>query len=283
MNDQVLVIESRLATEELSSPEPARVPGSSKPLLRFRVMAWGVHLYTALGLMLAAAIAVLLVRGDASAFRWSFVLMLVATFIDATDGTLARAVGVKRVLPNFDGRKLDDLIDFLNYTFLPLLLVWRAGAMPGGHEVWLLFPLLASVYGFCQVQAKTDDGYFLGFPSHWNTVAFYLYVLPIPEWVALGSVIGFAVLTFVPTRYLYPTQPGLINVISLVLGAVWSVMIAGILWLMPDGRHPTTDPVVTRIAWISLFYPAFYLVVSWLISLRLWLRKPGAERDVEDA
>src|SRR6185437_1874310 len=78
-----------------------------------RVSAWCVHFYTALGLAAAAAIAVLMVRGGPDAFRWSFLLMLAATVVDATDGTMARRVGVKKVLPNFDGRKLDDLTDFL--------------------------------------------------------------------------------------------------------------------------------------------------------------------------
>ena len=43
------------------------------------------------------------------------------------DGTLARRVRVKEVMPSFDGRRLDDLVDFLTYTCMPLLLVWRAG------------------------------------------------------------------------------------------------------------------------------------------------------------
>src|SRR5207249_737286 len=135
----------------------------------------------------------------ADAFRWSFVLMLVATLIDATDGTLARRVRIKEVLPGFDGRKLDDLVDFLTYTTLPLLLIWRAQLLPAGQDAWLLCPLLASAYGFCQVAAKTADGYFLGFPSLWNVVAFYLYVLHLqverhdvpqggePEEIAVGG------------------------------------------------------------------------------------------------
>src|SRR5262245_27396018 len=114
------------------------------------VMAWAVHFYTALGLVAAAAIALLIIDGSGAAFRAAFVLMVVATLIDATDGTLARMVRVKEVLPGFDGRRLDDLIDFLNYTCLPLLLVWRAGLLPRGGEAWLLVPLLASAYGFCQ-------------------------------------------------------------------------------------------------------------------------------------
>ena len=138
------------------------------------LLAWSVHLYTALGLVAAAAMAVLIVRGDVAAFRAAFLLMVFATIIDATDGTLARAVRVKTVVPGFDGRRLDDLTDFLNYTFLPLFLIWRAALMPAGYEGWLLLPLLASAYGFCQVEAKTADGFLLGFPSYWNVVAIYL-------------------------------------------------------------------------------------------------------------
>ena len=40
-------------------------------------LAWSVHFYTALGLVAAAGIAVLIVRGGAESFRWAFVLMLV--------------------------------------------------------------------------------------------------------------------------------------------------------------------------------------------------------------
>src|SRR5947208_16843336 len=147
-----------------------------RPLLP-QVLAWGVPLYTALGLVAAAGIAVLIVNGGAESFRWAFALMLLATLIDATDGTLARRVRVKEVLPGFDGRRLDDLIDFLNYTSLPLLLIWRAGILPAGREAWLLVPLLASAYGFCQLHAKTADGFFPGFPSCSHVVALYPYVI----------------------------------------------------------------------------------------------------------
>src|SRR6516225_783419 len=177
--------------------------GRGRPTPLRIALAWGVHFYTALGLVASAGIALLTIRGTGEAFRWAFLLMMVAVLIDATDGTLARAVRIKEVLPGFDGRRLDDLIDFINYTCLPLLLIARAGLLPGGWEVCLLLPLLASAYGFCQVSAKTDDGYFLGFPSLWNVVAFYLYVLQLPGWLAVSVVVVFSLLTFVPTRYLY--------------------------------------------------------------------------------
>ena len=76
----------------------------------------------------------LLVRGGPASFRWSFLLMALATIVDSTDGTLARRVRIKEVVPGFDGRRLDDIIDFLNYTFLPMLLIWRAELLPPGRR-----------------------------------------------------------------------------------------------------------------------------------------------------
>src|SRR5690348_16271703 len=171
----------------------------------WKILAWCAHLYTALGLVCAGGIAVAILERE---FRFAFLLMFVATVIDATDGTFARLVRVKEVLPNFDGRRLDDLIDFQTFTTLPLLLIWRAKLLDGESPAWLAAPLLASAYGFCQVSAKTDDGYFLGFPSYWNIVAFYLYLLRPPTWLTIGLLLFFAFMTFVPARYLYPTHRG---------------------------------------------------------------------------
>jgi phosphatidylcholine synthase len=234
------------------------------------ILAWCVHGYTALGLVAAAVLAVLIVQGDGESFRWCFVLMLAATLIDATDGTLARRARVKEVVPGFDGRRLDDLIDFLNYTFLPLLLVWRARLLPQGYEPWLLAPLLASAYGFSQTGAKTADGFFLGFPSYWNVIAFYLYLLRPPGWLCLALVLLFAVLTFVPSRYLYPSQRGGLNRLTNILAAIWVGLVAWMLFLMP-GREGEVSPgrnsQLIWLSYLSLFFPVYYLLASWSISL----------------
>lgn len=235
-------------------------------------LGWCVHMYTALGLLAAALIAVLIVHGGAEAFRRAFLLMAAATLIDSTDGSLARRVRIKEVVPGFDGRRLDDLIDFLNYTFLPLLLIWRAGLAPEHNSLVLLLPLLASAYGFCQTEVKTDDGYFLGFPSYWNIVAFYLYTLqPLPAWVVIGVLVVLALLTFVPSRYLYPSQRGKLNRAMVLLGAAWAALLAWILCTMPADF---TRPLVLA----SLFYPIGYLGASWLISVRLWRIRSATSR-----
>ncbi len=253
---------------------PLSSPGERR---RLRVLGWCVHCYTGLGLLAAAGIAVLIVRGGHASFRWAFVLMLIATLIDSTDGALARAVRIKEAVPSFDGRRLDDLIDFLNYAFLPLLLIWRAGILPTGYEPCLLLPLVASAYGFCQVEAKTDDGYFLGFPSYWNLVAFYLYLLdtfisPLAGWLSVGLIVGLALLTFLPSRYLYPSQRGRLNMLTSLLGIVWMLLLVWILYRLPTGEgpvSPTIDRLTKGLILLSLMFPAYYMVMSWLVSVRL--------------
>jgi phosphatidylcholine synthase len=223
--------------------------------------AWGVHAFTALGLVAAAGIAALVVEGGNAAFTRAFELMIVATAIDALDGPLARWARVHEVLPGFDGRRLDDLIDFLNYTCLPLLLIWRAGLLSGAQSWWLLAPLLASAYGFSQADAKTEDGYFLGFPSYWNVVAFYLYFLKLDARWSLAILVTLALLTFVPLRYFYPTQPGLANRVVCVLAALWGGMLVLILMLAPE----------MRTSWLlaSLAFPLGYLLFSWYLNWAL--------------
>jgi phosphatidylcholine synthase len=232
---------------------------------REKFLAWGVHLYTATGLLCAAGIALLVVRGGTDAFRKALALMLLATFIDSTDGWLARRARVKEVVPSFDGRRLDDLVDFHTYTTLPLLLIWRAEILPAGLQWWLLLPLLASAYGFSQVNAKTDDGFFLGFPSYWNVVAFYLYMLRPPAGLSLACIITLSVLTFIPSRYLYPSQRTPFSLLTSVLALIWAFVLLLILaGVLADARSWTIA---------SLGFPAYYMLLSWVLTLQYARRK----------
>lgn len=241
---------------------------------REKFLAWCVHLYTATGLLAAAGMAVLIVRGGDDAFHSALLLMLLATFIDSTDGWLARRARVKEVVPTFDGRKLDDLVDFHAYTTLPLLLIWRAEILPAGQSWWLLLPLLASAYGFSQVNAKTDDGFFLGFPSYWNVVAFYLYMLRPPAWASLAIIILLSILTFVPSRYLYPSQRTPFSRLTTLLAAIWAVLLLLVL------ARVTDEPRSLTLA--SLGFPIYYMILSWALTLRLSRREREVSQPVFD-
>ena len=226
-----------------------------------RSAAWGVHLYTGSGAVVALLALAAAVRGD---YRGSFAWLTVAFFLDCTDGTLARAARVKEVLPHFDGSKLDDIVDYLTYVFVPVVIVCRAGLVPdsSGGMIVAAMPLLASAYGFCNAAAKTPDHFFTGFPSYWNVVALYLYALRAPTWFNVAVLVFLSAMVFVPIRYLYPSRFPAARGLTIALGIVWFFSVVALL-----GQFPTPS---RGLAIASLFFPAYYV----LISLRLHFTTP---------
>ena len=157
-----------------------------------------VHVYTALGLPLAMAALIAAAQGDA---RGMFLLLMAAIVIDGTDGPLARRFDVSRWTPRFDGRKLDDITDYLTYVFVPMFFIWKSGLVTGPWVAVLMLGLLASGYGFSNLAAKTDDKHFTGFPSYWNVLAFFLYLANLPVWLNGLIILILAVLVFVPIKF----------------------------------------------------------------------------------
>jgi phosphatidylcholine synthase len=243
-------------------------------------VGWIAHAFTAVGLVLAAGMAIAIVEGSAAGFRQAFVLMLVACLVDATDGSLARKLRVKELIPNFDGAKLDDIIDFLTFTSLPLLLMWRAELLPQNMEWVLLVALVASAYGFCQGNAKTPDGFFVGFPSYWNIVAFYLYVLKFPGVIAALLTLVLALLTFVPSYYLYPSRGAAFSRLTNFLVGIWVVVLLWVLWALPT-TDPPEDPKLAEQGYLwalaSLFYPIYYMAISWGVTIQRWQHERTTE------
>jgi phosphatidylcholine synthase len=227
------------------------------------VAAWGVHVYTASGSVLALLIVLAAIEGDAVRALW---LGLAALIIDGTDGMLARRLRVKEVVPWFDGARLDDIVDYLTYVFAPVVLLWTTGHLPGGTwgTVVAAVPLLTSSYQFCRVDAKTDDHFFLGFPSYWNVVAFYAIVLDWRPGTVAAVVLVCAVLVFVPVRYLYPSRTEAYWQLSLALTVVWLLCYAVLLVQMPAPWLP----------WVLL--SALYLV--YYAGLSIYLTLTGVAR-----
>ncbi len=73
-----------------------------------RIKAYLVHAYTASALVLLLLSAVLLIGEE---YEPSLAILLLAVVIDSTDGMLARRYDVKAAAPEFDGRRMDDVID----------------------------------------------------------------------------------------------------------------------------------------------------------------------------
>jgi phosphatidylcholine synthase len=231
--------------------------------------AYFVHVYTASGLVFAfLAAAEICSRGEDPRPAWVFLWLTLAVLVDATDGPLARLWHVTTRAPRFDGRKIDDIVDYLTFTFIPLLLVWRMEWLPSAAEFLIPAALIASVLGFSNTLAKQEDeGFFLGFPSYWNIYAFFVGL-----WSELyggtGQLVSaillglLTMLTVAPVRFVYPnlaSPPW--KVPMLAGGGVWLVILWAMLPIYPD-------EVPGWLHWLSLVYPVFYIIVSIYLDVR---------------
>lgn len=221
-------------------------------------LAWLAHFYTALGVVCAFLAARAVIEFD---YRAAFFWLGVQIIIDATDGVLARAVRVSERLPWFNGAKLDDIVDYLTYVFVPALFVWRAILVP---DAWTLpvvvAMLLSSAFGFNRDDAKTEDHFFTGFPSYWNLVVFYMHLLQLPSRMNGVILLALAGLVFVPIRYVYPSRMPVLRWTTNLLGVVWGGLLLAILW-----KYPAIP------GWLllaSLFFPGYYIGLSLVLNVR---------------
>ena len=233
-----------------------------------RLVALSVHAYTALGVVCAfLAIKAL----DARAYDTMYLWMLVAVIVDATDGFLARRFRVKDVLPEIDGALLDNIIDFLNFTLVPVLFLYQSGWLLEPAWLWCSCILVASLFAFVNTGAKSSEfGFFRGFPSYWNIVVF-LVDISLRQWalkptdeVRLGVtllVVFLAILSLLPVYFIYPSRAVRWPVFFMIGGFVWTVQLG--LCLV---SYPQISP---ELFYSSLIFPFIYLVMSavWTPSI----------------
>jgi len=241
---------------------------NSKNLPKFslqrRIIGWSVHAFTASGACVGLLSLLAIYH-----HQWisSFWLMYLAIFIDAVDGMFARGVKIKEVVPQIDGALLDNIVDFMNYTIVPCFFLLVTNLLPSNWGmVCVMLIVFCSAYQFTQIDAKTPDNFFKGFPSYWNIVVFYLFFLETNPATNLIILLALAILSFVPIKYVYPSRMEYLtenNSLRMAMTAatiLWGLATAGLLWSYPQSNH------------LFLFLSFSYMVIYLAISLyRTWV------------
>ena len=217
-----------------------------------KLLAWGVHIFTASGVVMGLLALVAVVNRN---WRGALLWLFVAVLIDTVDGTLARMIRVKEVLPDVDGRMLDYVIDFTNDVIVPTLLVYSAGLVPSSIRLICCGAmLLVSCYHYTNLKAITDDFHFRGFPAMWNFVVFYIFVLDLgPIWNVVIIAV-FCSLHFIPIDFIYPTRT--IRVKKLTFSLVLVLAVVNLTILI---QHPLRN---TALLAASLAIVGYLMVIS---------------------
>ncbi len=220
--------------------------------LRQVVAAWGVHTFTATGAVwgLLSLIAI-----QQHQWKLSFIWITLAVVVDGVDGWFARRAQVNKFAPQIDGALMDNVIDYLNYVVVPAMFLIEAELVPAQLAIpAAAVIMLTSAYQFSQVDAKTDDHFFLGFPSYWNVTVLYMLVLGLSPWFNLVALVALAILVFVPVKYVYPTRTEKLQRVTLALTYLWGIV--GFWGLM---QFPNTPP---QLVWGTFAYIAYYIAIS---------------------
>ncbi len=222
-------------------------------------LAYLVHAFTASGLI-AGFLAILSI--NQKDWRMAMVYLILALFIDGIDGTFARLVKVKEVLPKIDGKTIDYVVDFVNYAVVPTYFLYMADLFPSAWAIpcSALILLVSAIY-YGKEGMVSDDFYFIGFPVLWNLAAFYIYFvfnLPLAGNVLL--VVFLAILHFVPIKFPYPSQATRWKISTKIATCIGMFVLATILYLYPEKNN------ILRI--LSILVLLYFGILSLLETFR---------------
>lgn len=223
-----------------------------------RVAAWSVHAFTITG-VIWACLAVLALANGKYLHMWGW--LAVALVVDGLDGTFARKAQVRKVIPWFDGVALDLIVDYMTWTFIPAIFMYRVldfGPNEKSDHILSMIVMIvictSSMFCYCNTGMKSEDNYFVGFPAAWNVVAIYLYLLQ-SSWVSNLIVVAvLAVLTLAPITFCHPFRVRRWMILNIISVSVWFVCTIQLTIVFPE--H---NPIVWWAWWIS---GAWFMIVS---------------------
>lgn len=222
-------------------------------------LAFGVHAFTASG-MVAGFMAILAIT--AHEFKTAMLWLFVTLIIDGIDGTFARLFKVKEVLPNFDGSMIDAVIDFATYGIIPAYFIYEASLLPEDYRLLgAAIILMVSAIYYGKSGMISNDYYFIGFPVMWNMVAFYLFfVTNISEWLNFILVVIFAIMHFIPIKFLYPSRTQKYRWLNITVSAIFVISNIWIIMIYDEKNM--------ILSWISIACVGFY---AWMGIYHTWI------------
>ncbi len=220
--------------------------------------AFAVHLLTASGALWAFLSII-----AAAEQRWvaTFAWLGLALLVDGIDGPLARRIDITRVLPTWSGDLLDAVIDYVTYVIIPAFALYQADLIhpPLAFIAAALIVITSAIY-YADLDMKSKDYYFIGFPVVWNMVIFTFFAVRPGSTFAFGFVLICCVATFLPIKFLHPVRVKRYRAFNLTVFGIWSAL--GLAALFMAFQVPTWIKVGLLASGLYLF--CIGGVLQWL-------------------
>ena len=170
----------------------------------YKLKAYLVHLLTGSGILMSFFSIISILNNDK---LLTFIFLIIALFIDVIDGNLARKYNVKKFSPNVDGVMLDSIVDYINYVFIPCIIIYKFNYVP--EQFVIILPILIlgiSLFSFSYLKIMTDNYLYIGFPSIWNIIVIYLSILDLNVWYNLFIFLILIILKLIPVKVIHPMR-----------------------------------------------------------------------------
>jgi phosphatidylcholine synthase len=214
-----------------------------------KIPACLVHIFTGSGIIFSFMALVSVIEGYK---LQAFMFLGIALLVDIFDGTLARKYKTETIFPNIDGKTLDTIIDYINYIFIPCIMIYKFGYLPTDFKIIIpIFIICVSIYSYVNTKLIDTSFSYLGFPSIWNVILLYLEILSLNQWINLFIILLFISLKFVPFRVIHPMRNVAFKKTNITF--LFGTLLTSSILLMSK----------LEVKFINDFY--FYFLILWLI------------------
>ena len=214
-----------------------------------KIPACLVHIFTGSGIIFSFMALVSVIEGYK---LLTFMFLGIALLVDIVDGTLARKYKTEIIFPNIDGKTLDTIIDYINYIFIPCIMIYKFGYLPPELKIIIpIFIICVSLYSYVNTKLVDTSFSYIGFPSIWNVILLYLEILSFNQWINLFIISFFLLLKFVPFRVIHPMRNVAFKKTNIII--LFGTLLTSSILLMSK----------LEVKFINDFY--FYFLILWLI------------------
>ena len=214
-----------------------------------KIPAFFVHLFTGSGIIFSFFALVNIIEGNK---LQTFMFLGIALVIDIVDGTLARKYKTEIFFPNIDGKTLDTIIDYINYIFIPCIMLYKFNYLHQNFTIILpIIILCISLYSYTNTKLMDSSFSYVGFPSIWNIVILYLEILSFDQFINLLIISFFIFLKFIPFKVFHPMRYKKLKKINILL--LFGILFTSTILLL--------DKLELRLLNDSYFY----FLILWII------------------